>query len=39
MARKKRQKLFPGVGESTAAMVGAVAAVVGWSAVMHHGKA
>lgn len=28
-----------GVSESTAAMVGAVAAVAGWSAVMHRGKA
>lgn len=30
---------LPGVSESTAAMVGAVAAVAGRSAVMVHGKA
>jgi hypothetical protein len=30
---------LPGASESTAAVVGAVAAVVGWSVVMNHGKA
>jgi len=31
--------MLPGISESTAAMVGAAAAVAGWSAVMVHGKA
>ena len=31
--------IIPSVNESTAAAVGAAAAVAGWSAVMSHGKA
>jgi transposase len=30
--------MLPGVGESTAAAVGAAAAVAGWQTVMHNGK-
>ena len=31
--------ILPGMSDSTAAMVGAAAAVAGWSAVMYRGKA
>lgn len=30
--------MLPGISDSTAAMVGATAAVAGWYTVMHHGK-
>jgi len=35
----KLMLLLPGIGESTAAVVGATAAVAGWNTVMYHGKA
>jgi len=32
-------RVLPGVSDSTAAIVGATAAVAGWQTVMYHGKA